>query len=205
MLITKITQPEFKTTAWSGGTTDEIFIFPEGSSYKERKFNIRISSAVVDLEESEFTLLPNIHRFICPLNNQLQLFSKTNLNLDEANKKPLADLKPFEIFEFDGDTPIISRGKCRDFNLMIKGNYSANLAVWNTENEGVKKIEFKKAPLLFWFFSYKSEGALFIDDTEVQINKMEFIKVENLSKKNTSGYLELKTNLKTKLLYGMIY
>ncbi len=37
-----------QTTNWGGGTTSEWFIFPEASSYQERNFLIRISTATVE-------------------------------------------------------------------------------------------------------------------------------------------------------------
>ena len=65
--IVKKTSSEYSTSAWSGGTTTELGIGPEGSRYADREFLWRISSATVDLEESTFTALPDYDRIIMTL------------------------------------------------------------------------------------------------------------------------------------------
>ena len=76
MEITAITREQATTSNWSGGSTTEFYIYPPQSSYSQRDFTIRISSATVDVESSEFTLLPGYQRLITPLNNQLYLSFK---------------------------------------------------------------------------------------------------------------------------------
>ena len=56
MTLKAISRSHAVTTRWSGGTTTEFYIAPEGSSYTRRDFQIRISSATVDDPESDFTL-----------------------------------------------------------------------------------------------------------------------------------------------------
>jgi environmental stress-induced protein Ves len=38
------------TDSWSGGTTTQLAIYPENSSYQQRNFLYRISTATVDIE-----------------------------------------------------------------------------------------------------------------------------------------------------------
>ena len=64
---------EYITSQWSGGKTTELFIYPKDSKYKELDFKFRISSAAVELEQSEFTILEKVYRFITPLDNSLKL------------------------------------------------------------------------------------------------------------------------------------
>jgi environmental stress-induced protein Ves len=40
------------TAKWSGGETTELFISPEGSSYKKRDFDFRLSTATVEVNQS---------------------------------------------------------------------------------------------------------------------------------------------------------
>lgn len=56
--IEKLPAGEFNISRWSGGTTTELFIWPHGASYAERRFGIRISTATVDIAQSTFTKLP---------------------------------------------------------------------------------------------------------------------------------------------------
>ena len=55
---------DYKTTEWSGGLTTELSIAPEGSVYADRDFMWRLSSATVELEERDFTSLPDYDRII---------------------------------------------------------------------------------------------------------------------------------------------
>lgn len=110
-IIKIIGKEEFTTTNWSGGKTTELFIYPEDSDYKQKNFQFRISSATVELEQSNFTKLTGINRFITPLN--------ANLKLTHDNEK-FIELKPFEVYEFSGEIQTISYGKVKDFNLMLR-------------------------------------------------------------------------------------
>ena len=40
----------WKTTKWSGGTTSEIFIYPENALFKKGNYEVRISIATVEHE-----------------------------------------------------------------------------------------------------------------------------------------------------------
>lgn len=99
-----------KTSKWSGGTTTELFIYPEDSLYSERNFKWRLSSAEVLLEESDFTHLPGISRIIMIIDGELQLQHEGHYN---------KILKPLHQDSFSGDWTTRSIGRVRDFNLMM--------------------------------------------------------------------------------------
>ena len=109
--IVKKTRSEYSTSAWSGGTTTELGIGPEGSRYADREFLWRISSATVDLEESTFTALPDYNRIIMTLEGELDLCH---------NGGEWLHLKAFETHSFDGADETASKGKVVDFNLMTR-------------------------------------------------------------------------------------
>jgi len=113
-----IKQNDYITTEWSGGKTTQLFIYPEDSNYDARNFKFRLSSATVELGESEFTKLEGIHRFITPLNGELKL---------THNHKDYINLKPFEIYEFDGGINTTSYGIVKDFNLMLGNGVKGEL------------------------------------------------------------------------------
>ena len=54
MRNTLLTETQYRNSRWTGGTTTELAIFPETSSYMDRNFIWRLSSAVIDTEESAF-------------------------------------------------------------------------------------------------------------------------------------------------------
>lgn len=109
--VRRIPSEEFKTTVWSGGTTTELAIGLEGSSYAERRFAYRISSAEVELESSVFTRLEGVTRFLTPLCRGFSL----RINGEEK------ELPRGEVLKFSGEDDVFCRGSGRDLNLMLKG------------------------------------------------------------------------------------
>jgi len=110
--IEVIDSSRFLTTEWSGGMTTQLFISPEGASYAERRFRYRISTAVVELEESVFTRLEGVTRFLTPL-------CEKGFGLT-INGAPELTLQKGKVLEFSGEDDIICRGCGRDLNLMLK-------------------------------------------------------------------------------------
>ena len=104
-------EPDFHVTSWSGGKTKELFISPADSSYGRRDFDIRISSATVETEESLFTNLPGIDRLLIVL--------KGNIRISHGDE-PFHDLPPFQGDSFTGEEVTRSRGRCIDFNVMVR-------------------------------------------------------------------------------------
>ena len=104
-------QEDYQVSTWSGGKTVQLAIGPEGALYANRTFLWRISSATVELESSEFTGLPDYERLIAPLRGEMIL---------SHNGGPEIPLAPFEVHRFDGADRTLSRGKCTDFNLMLR-------------------------------------------------------------------------------------
>ncbi len=109
---------QHKTTTWSGGTTTQLFIFPEGSDYQKRDFLFRISTATVETEESTFTSLPGFKRKLMILEGELLIKHKGHYE-----KK----LKQFEQDEFRGGWETSAVGKVTDFNLMMSRGVEGSL------------------------------------------------------------------------------
>ncbi len=109
---------EHKTSSWSGGKTTELFIYPQNAIYSERDFDFRISTATVEVEESEFTLLPSYQRILSVLEGEVTLF---------VNKQQEVKLKLGEQFSFSGADNITSKGKIRDFNVIFSPAWEAIL------------------------------------------------------------------------------
>ena len=107
----KLRPADYTVSTWSGGTTTQIAIAPEGARYAERDFLWRVSSATVELEESDFTPLPDYLRQIATLEGEITLRHKGGAPLR---------LRPYEVHAFDGADHTHSVGRCRDFNLMLR-------------------------------------------------------------------------------------
>lgn len=115
-----VKKSQYRTSQWSGGTTTELLIYPSGSSYSERSFKWRLSSAKVEASESVFTSLPGITRHIMVTEGQIVLEH-------ENHYKKVLDT--FQQDCFMGDWETVSRGKATDFNLMLAQGFSGSLEV----------------------------------------------------------------------------
>ena len=111
MKITKIPSHAQSVSRWSGGTTTQLAIYPPDAVYAERDFIWRVSSAVVELPESDFTPLPDYDRILMILNGEL------TLSHDGGGEYTLRAL---EQTSFDGASHTFSRGQVTDFNLMMR-------------------------------------------------------------------------------------
>lgn len=120
-----------KTNKWSGGTTTELYIYPESSQYDNRNFKWRLSSAKVQVEKSTFTSLPGVSRLIMVLEGELILEHVGHHN---------AVLKVFEQDSFSGEWTTISFGKVTDFNLMTSSGYTGELEAISFNGGEVKDI-----------------------------------------------------------------
>lgn len=104
-------EADYHVTDWSGGKTKELFIFPHHSSYGERNFDIRISSATVETETSLFTKLPGIERLLIVLKGNIFISHK---------EEPFHELPLLTGDYFTGEEITKSRGRCIDFNVMLR-------------------------------------------------------------------------------------
>lgn len=129
--IKLIRKSEQTTKEWSGGFTTQLAIYPEDADYIERNFKWRISSAIVELEESVFTPLPGINRLIMVIDGEIKL---------EHEGHHHVHLKPYEQDRFSGGWTTRSFGKVRDFNLMLSEGCSGNLEAITVEKSGYYEI-----------------------------------------------------------------
>ena len=114
-----LTQQQYLAARWSGGTTTQLAIEPEGAVYAEREFLWRLSSAGVEQDYSEFTPLPDYNRLLAPLQGQLEL------SIEGGRRQVLS---PLELCSFDGGAVVESWGQCTDFNLMVRKGLCQGLA-----------------------------------------------------------------------------
>ncbi|WP_346897321.1 HutD family protein [Clostridium sp. UBA7503] len=178
-----ITKDKIKTSSWSGGTTNEIYIYPKNSNYMELNFKWRISSATVELEHSTFTNVPKIYRYITTLEGSMDLCH---------NKGPLIHLEPFEVHGFSGDVNTESFGTVTDFNLMIgPGCYGVMDALTLTEDSLLKlnlnKRKNKYSYHNYIFFSPNSHLTFTIDGNNISLPKNDTLIIESCEKDSLSS------------------
>lgn len=129
---------ELDSKKWSGGVTTQLAIWPEGADYASRRFDWRISSAIVEEAESTFTKLPGIHRHLMLLSGGIEL---THESLGTKTMKPLADVS-----EFEGGWQTTSKGRCVDFNLMTAAEYGGAMAPVPAGGNSIM-LPFSQSPL----------------------------------------------------------
>lgn len=157
-----ITKEEQGTSAWSGGTTTELAIYPKESKYSERNFDWRISSARVELEESTFSSLSGIWRYIMVLEGEMYLEHLGHHSIY---------LKTYEKDSFSGSWTTKSRGRVRDFNLMVANGYKGEIEALKVIDE----INIKEEDL---YDSYEDvTWAIFCTEGKVEIEADENSKV----------------------------
>jgi environmental stress-induced protein Ves len=115
-MFQKLTDTSYVVSAWSGGTTTQLAIYPENAVYADRDFLWRVSSALVELEESDFTPLPDYDRLIATLEGEIVL--------SHNGGAPLR-LRPLEVHAFSGADATHSWGRCKDFNLMLRRGHAS--------------------------------------------------------------------------------
>ena len=143
---------DFKTTKWSGGSTTELFIYPSTANYASRNFDFRISSATVEIEKSDFTILPGVSRQLMVLKGSLILSHKNHHEV-QLNKR--------EIDCFDGSWETSAVGTCVDFNLMTKGNTEGKISSIFVSADESLNFQMDAPCELLIFYVY--EGKLQVD------------------------------------------
>lgn len=115
----------YKKGVWSGGETTQMAIYPENSSYIDRDFIWRLSSAKVSTEESIFTKLPDYDRVLMVLEGEAVLAhdSESTMRLNEG-----------QITYFDGGAKTKCFGKIKDYNLMVRKGCTGKLFLMEAQN-----------------------------------------------------------------------
>ncbi len=128
-LVNQYNEPK----TWSGGTTTELFIYPEGATYEDRNFKFRLSTATVETNTSEFTPLKGIKRTLMVLHGQLKLKHEGQYE---------KELSLLQKDQFDGGWNTSSEGICVDFNLMCRGTTEGFVVGFSLKKKEKKVISY---------------------------------------------------------------
>lgn len=157
-----ITSEMCATTNWSGGTTTELFIFPENSEYKKRDFEFRISNATVEIETSSFTPLEGVFRTLMVLDGEM------SLNHEGHHSKTL---KKFDTDEFQGGWKTSSKGTCVDYNLMTMGNTKGELEGIYLESYQLKNFTIDSNIKFLCIYTHKGNAEIKFENTSVSLTE----------------------------------
>jgi hypothetical protein len=162
---------QYNTTKWSGGSTTELFIYPEVAQYSERDFGFRISTATVEVETSTFTPLPGFERNLMVLEGEMTLTH--NGETQEA-------LGKFDVDTFDGAWDTKSDGTCTDFNLMTNIEFDGDICgVPLTKNELVQ-VELEDEVEWLFIYNLKKPISVIIGNKNLVLESGELLKIHEV-------------------------
>ena len=125
--ITLLKSNDFQVSDWSGGKTKQLYLSPPTGHYGKREFDYRLSTATVELAESQFSDLSGFHRILMSLDQ--------TLHLHNASRQEETVLAPFTPYFFEGSDSITSRGTCTDFNLIYSDHYQGQMLAISDREE----------------------------------------------------------------------
>ncbi len=147
----KILKKEDRTTThWSGGTTSELFIYPEGSSFSTGDYDMRISLATVEKSPTVFTKLEGVTRTLMVLEGS-QLLEHENMHT--------AELNVFQQDTFSGDWNTKCIGTSINFNVMCKNKQFVRVQSIPLVKDMKGKLDLVDTLV----FLYLKEGSITID------------------------------------------
>jgi environmental stress-induced protein Ves len=168
-----------KTISWASGTSTELFIFPADGNFVTRDFDFRISTATVEVEETNFSDFSGLTRILMVLKGNLTLIHE-----DRYTK----ELATFVQDRFDGAWKTRSKGKVQDFNVMFTENYEAEVNHFSLSENDKREINLDSKLHFYFVFNgqFHLNGQLVNagDLIEIPQNKMEKLDFSCLEKGN---------------------
>ena len=159
------TEKDYKVSKWSGGDTTELYLYPEDGDYRSGNFQLRISSATVEVERSEFTSLPGVERYLMIFQGHLDMIH---------GEKEKVSLEPYEVAHFDGGISTVSYGKVVDFNLMLKNGAGGRMEALCLDKGEEKRIQPEGRENFLAI--YVKEGEIRIGDKNIKAQELGVIK-----------------------------
>ncbi len=173
MKTSLLSSSQFITSQWSGGRSTQLYIFPAGATYAERNFELRISTALVEVAESTFTSLPGINRKLMILEGEITISHEGQYS---------KHLKPFDVDTFSGNWITKAAGTCTDFNVMTRGLQESEL--YHLAMRAIKNYKLKPKKNCRHLFLFATSGI-----SQVLVNSVNYILetgnllvIENLNK-----------------------
>lgn len=161
---------DFKTTQWSDGSTTELYIHPPTANYTKGDFNFRISSATVEVEESDFTILPEVSRQLMVLSGTITLSHKDHHEIQ---------LKKNKIDSFEGSWETSAVGTCVDFNLMTTGNTKGKISSVCVSADKSLNFQLDATCEFIIFYAYEGKLQLNFNSETRSLNMGELMVIQN--------------------------
>jgi environmental stress-induced protein Ves len=160
----KYTYQDFSRNDWSGGTSTQLVIYPSESDLLKQNFEFRISTASIDVEESQFTQFFLHKRIICSLLNPITLI--------HSDIQPFC-LTPLVPYSFDGGMTTKCVGKTIDFNVIFNDSWDASIKVYQIDSM-IDMAYIQSYSDLTYFFQVQGESfinAILLEESELLLFK----------------------------------
>ncbi len=177
----------FITNTWSGGTTTELYIFPETAYFKNLDFNFRISIAKIAQKNSVFTALPNVNRTLMVLNGEITLSHKNH-----HRKK----LKQFEIDHFNGGWNTTCLGTSTNFNLMSSTNTKSEVSLLQIDFNHRKIINLENNWNTICLYALNEDCDIVILNKKFRLEKKSLLTINNIK----TNYFSIKSTVKANII-----
>ena len=185
---------DFISSSSSIGETSQMLIFPEGSTYKDLDFKWRISSSILALDETDFSKLEGVNRYVTTLNGNLKL---------THDYDTFVEIKPFEIYRYEGGIDTHTYGKVKIFNLMLANNARGELNSINIDDDVDLSIaNYSTEIQVCAFYIYNEIVRFVIEDEEIILNPNELMTFE--IEPNNLVSIDISASNNTKLLYAKL-
>ena len=169
MRLTHLTSRDYVVSHWSGGKTIQVAIAPKGAVYADRDFLWRVSSATADLDESDYTPLPDYQRWLSVFDQPIRL---------QHDGGEIITLDPYGIHCFDGGAATHSWGRCVDFNLMLrKGKAEGDLQALSVTGESLS-LSAQGADTLLLYCG-EGSGSVYANGETVELKAEEALLIED--------------------------
>jgi environmental stress-induced protein Ves len=161
---------DFKTTKWTGGSTTELYIYPPIADYAAGNFNFRMSSATVEIENSDFTILPEVSRQLMVLSGSIKVSHKNHHEI-QLNKN--------DIDSFDGSWETSAVGTCVDFNLMTKGNTKGEISSFLVSANKKENFQLDSTCEFIIFYAFEGKLQFHFGSENRNLNQGELLVIHN--------------------------
>ncbi len=171
MIGSLLTKTDFNESTWSGGSTTQLYIYPEDASYADRNFQFRISTAKVEIAESTFTSLPGFSRKLMILEGEITVHHE-----DQYSKK----LTPFEVDTFSGAWNTSAVGMCVDFNVMTAGTIQSELTSAELAEDEVLQLSGNEHWSMLFLYPLDEGLKVEMNQERIQVDKGNLFCVQEL-------------------------
>lgn len=184
MKIKHIKASDLVKNNWSGGSTTQLVIYPENSEYKKLNFDFRISTARIEIEESVFTVLPNVSRKLMILDGEITIKHSNHYS---------KILKKFDQVNFSGDWETKSLGKATDFNLMTRGRAVGEIEAISVNKS--KNINLHSEIDFYGLYIYKGDIKVNMNHKQINASQGDFLLISTEDCTKLEIITEIECNL----------